>query len=74
MYSWFPRNRCAIAIILCIPPLIGCFVLLKLPASAGWGVVVSSWLVSVIILVRLLDNTDKSRLLVSLRHGLCCSV
>ncbi|TIA73177.1 putative MFS allantoate transporter [Aureobasidium pullulans] len=48
MYSWFPRNRCAIAIILCIPPLIGCFVLLKLPASAGWGVVVSSWLASCI--------------------------
>lgn len=53
MYSWFPRNRCAIAMILCIPPLIGCFLLLKLPASAGWGVVVSSWLVSVLITVRL---------------------
>ncbi|KAG9569686.1 hypothetical protein KCU79_g1475, partial [Aureobasidium melanogenum] len=43
-----PQRRCAIAIALCIPPLAGCLLLVKLPTSAGWGVVVSSWLASCI--------------------------
>lgn len=42
----FPRNRCAVALVLVIPPLVGCILLLKLPLSASWGVVVASWLVS----------------------------
>lgn len=43
----FPRSRSAVALSLMIPPLVGCILLLKLPIpDAGWGVIVSSWLVS----------------------------
>ncbi|OKL61766.1 hypothetical protein UA08_02466 [Talaromyces atroroseus] len=42
----FPKNRCAVVLVLIIPPLIGNILLLKLPISAGWGVIVASWLVS----------------------------
>ncbi|PYI00506.1 MFS general substrate transporter [Aspergillus sclerotiicarbonarius CBS 121057] len=43
-----PRNRCVVVIFLTIPPLIGNILLLKLPISAGWGLIMSSWLASCI--------------------------
>lgn len=41
-----PKNRCAVVLVLIIPPLIGNILLLKLQVSAGWGLIVASWLVS----------------------------
>ena len=41
-----PHNRCLVLILLCIPPLVGNLLLMKLPLSASWGLIVSSWLVS----------------------------
>lgn len=41
-----PNNRCLVLILLCIPPLVGNLLLMKLPLSASWGLIVSSWLVS----------------------------
>jgi hypothetical protein len=41
-----PRNRTLIALILCIPPLVGNVLLMKLSVDAGWGMIVASWLVS----------------------------
>ncbi|XHG08810.1 hypothetical protein AWENTII_011901 [Aspergillus wentii] len=43
-----PNNRSLIVIFLAIPPLVGNILLLKLPLSAGWGLIVSSWLASCI--------------------------
>jgi MFS family permease len=40
-----PRNRTAVAFVLCIPPLVGNVLLTKLTVSAGWGLIVASWLV-----------------------------
>ncbi|KAI0469788.1 major facilitator superfamily transporter [Xylariaceae sp. FL0804] len=47
----FPRNRCAVVLALCIPPLVGNVLLLKLSVSAGWGMIVASWLASCITAV-----------------------
>lgn len=44
----FPRNRTFIALALIVPPLIGCICLLKLSLTAGWGMIVASWLASCI--------------------------
>lgn len=44
----FPNRRCLIVIILITIPLVGCILLAKLPLSAGWGMIVASWLASVI--------------------------
>lgn len=44
----FPRNRSAIIMILVIIPFIGNILLLKLSLSTGWGMIVASWLASVI--------------------------
>ncbi|KAH8697810.1 putative allantoate permease [Talaromyces proteolyticus] len=44
----FPKNRCAVVMVLIIPPLVGNILLLKLPLAAGWGVIVASWLASLI--------------------------
>ena len=41
-----PNRRCLVIMFLSIPPLIGNVLLLKLPLSNGWGLIVSSWLVS----------------------------
>lgn len=41
-----PKNRTAVVLALIIPPLIGNILLLKFSLSAGWGLVVASWLVS----------------------------
>jgi MFS family permease len=40
-----PRNRTLVAFCLCIPPLVGNVLLMKLTVSAGWGLIVASWLV-----------------------------
>ncbi|KAF2099115.1 pantothenate transporter [Rhizodiscina lignyota] len=60
----FPKNRALVSIILIIPPLIGNVLLLKLPISAGWGVVIASWLSScisdiMVILLSLLASNVK---------------
>lgn len=44
----FPRKRSLIAMILVIIPFVGNILLLKLSLSAGWGMIVASWLASVI--------------------------
>ncbi|KAK2782168.1 hypothetical protein FQN52_001006 [Onygenales sp. PD_12] len=44
----FPKYRSAVVLLLIIPPLIGNFLLLKLPSSAGWGIIAASWLASCI--------------------------
>ncbi|KAJ5807978.1 major facilitator superfamily domain-containing protein [Penicillium riverlandense] len=46
-YLW-PNRRCAITIGLTIVPLTGIILLFVLPLSAGWGMIVASWLASVI--------------------------
>lgn len=43
-YLW-PNRRCAITIGLTIVPLTGIILLFALPLSAGWGMIVASWLV-----------------------------
>lgn len=43
-----PNNRCLVVISLTIPPIIGNILLLKLPLTAGWGLIISSWLASCI--------------------------
>ncbi|KAK1147334.1 hypothetical protein N8T08_001411 [Aspergillus melleus] len=44
----FPGRRSLIVMFLIIPPLIGNVLLLKLPLSAQWGLIVASWLASCI--------------------------
>ncbi|CAO2654488.1 Nn.00g112210.m01.CDS01 [Neocucurbitaria sp. VM-36] len=46
-----PRNRTLVVLVLIIPPLIGTVLLLKLSISAGWGMIVASWLSSCITAV-----------------------
>jgi hypothetical protein len=41
----FPKNRSLIVMILVVVPLVGNILLLKLSLSAGWGMIVASWLV-----------------------------
>ncbi|EEA28864.1 hypothetical protein TMatcc_002783 [Talaromyces marneffei ATCC 18224] len=43
-----PNNRTVVAFCLCIPPLVGNVLLMKLTVSAGWGLIVASWLSSCI--------------------------
>lgn len=43
----FPNKRCLIVMLLVTVPLIGNILLLKLSLSAGWGMIVASWLASV---------------------------
>ena len=43
-YLW-PNRRCAILIGLTIVPLTGVILLFALPLTAGWGMIVASWLV-----------------------------
>ncbi|EYE99853.1 pantothenate transporter [Aspergillus ruber CBS 135680] len=43
-----PNSRCLVVMSLAIPPLIGNILLLKLPLTAGWGLIVSPWLASCI--------------------------
>ncbi|KAL5002725.1 major facilitator superfamily domain-containing protein [Aspergillus recurvatus] len=43
-----PRQRTIVVVLLCIPPIIGNILMLVLPLSAGWGVIVSAWLASCI--------------------------
>lgn len=45
---FFPNRRCLIVMLLCIVPLVGCICLAVLPETAGWGVIVASWLACVI--------------------------
>ncbi|KAL4888015.1 major facilitator superfamily domain-containing protein [Aspergillus ambiguus] len=44
----WPNRRCAIIVGLTIIPLTGIILLFALPLSAGWGMIVASWLASVI--------------------------
>lgn len=44
VYLW-PNHRCAIVIGLTIVPLTGIILLFVLPLSAGWGMIIASWLV-----------------------------
>lgn len=44
----FPNKRCLIVMLLVAVPLVGNILLLKLSLSAGWGLIVASWLASVI--------------------------
>ncbi|KAE8374448.1 pantothenate transporter [Aspergillus bertholletiae] len=46
-YFW-PNRRCAVVIGLTVVPLTGIILLFALPLSAGWGMIVASWLASVI--------------------------
>ncbi|RDW64730.1 pantothenate transporter-2 [Coleophoma cylindrospora] len=46
-FLW-PNRRSLIVMILIIVPLVGNILLLKLSVSAGWGMIVASWLASVI--------------------------
>ncbi|PYH43758.1 MFS general substrate transporter [Aspergillus saccharolyticus JOP 1030-1] len=41
-----PQNRCLVVMVMTIPPLVGNILLLKLPLSAGWALIVASWLAS----------------------------
>ncbi|RWQ94080.1 major facilitator superfamily domain-containing protein [Paecilomyces variotii] len=43
-----PNKRCLVVIFLIIPPFVGNILLLRLPISAGWGLIVASWLSSII--------------------------
>ena len=45
---FFPNSRCVIVMLLSIVPLVGCILLTVLPTSAGWGMIIASWLASVI--------------------------
>lgn len=45
----FPQRRNLIVLLLCIVPLTGCILLTILPPlSSGWGIIIASWLASVI--------------------------
>ena len=44
----FPKNRSLIVMVLVIVPLVGNILLLKLSISAGWGLIVASWLVGTV--------------------------
>lgn len=44
--SILPKYRCLVLILVTIVPLVGNILLLKLPLSATWGLVASSWLAS----------------------------
>lgn len=44
----FPKYRALVACVFVLVPVVGCALLLKLPRSAGWGVIVTSWLGSCI--------------------------
>ncbi|KAF9889887.1 hypothetical protein FE257_006759 [Aspergillus nanangensis] len=60
----WPNNRCAIAIVLTIVPLLGIILLFALPLTVGWGMVVASWLASVmsnIISILLSLNASNTR-------------
>lgn len=41
---YFPNSRCIAGILLAAVPMLGSLLLLLLPASASWGIVVSTWL------------------------------
>ncbi|OJK01773.1 hypothetical protein ASPACDRAFT_1867479 [Aspergillus aculeatus ATCC 16872] len=41
-----PNNRCLVVMVMTIPPLVGNILLLKLPLTAGWALIVASWLAS----------------------------
>lgn len=43
---FFPKQRTLVVLVMIIPPLIGNVFLMKLDVTAGWGLVVASWLVS----------------------------
>jgi hypothetical protein len=43
---FFPRQRTLVVLVLILPPFIGTIFLYKLDTSAGWGLIVASWVVS----------------------------
>jgi hypothetical protein len=43
---FFPRQRTLVILVLILPPFIGTIFLYKLDKSAGWGLIVASWMVS----------------------------
>ena len=45
---FFPNRRSLIVLLISVIPLTGCILLTVLPTSAGWGMIVASWLASVI--------------------------
>lgn len=58
VYLW-PNRRCAIVIGLTIVPLTGIILLFVLPLSAGWGMIIASWLVRPITLLHSLQHPPK---------------
>ncbi|KPM43651.1 hypothetical protein AK830_g2867 [Neonectria ditissima] len=48
---FLPRQRTLVVLVLIIPPLIGNVFLMKLDVTAGWGLIVASWLVSRITVI-----------------------
>ncbi|KAK4505389.1 hypothetical protein PRZ48_003352 [Zasmidium cellare] len=45
---FFPNSRNLTVLLLSIVPLVGCILLTVLPVNSGWGMIVASWLASVI--------------------------
>ncbi|KAJ5900941.1 MFS general substrate transporter [Penicillium subrubescens] len=45
---FFPRQRTLVILVLILPPFIGTIFLYKLDTSAGWGLIVASWVASCI--------------------------
>ncbi|KAF7194098.1 putative transporter [Pseudocercospora fuligena] len=45
---FFPNRRSLVVLCITVVPLVGCILLTVLPLSAGWGMIVASWLASVI--------------------------
>ncbi|KAL3476893.1 major facilitator superfamily domain-containing protein [Aspergillus californicus] len=44
----FPQRRTFVVVLLTIPPIVGNILMLVLPLSSGWGLIVSAWLASCI--------------------------
>lgn len=64
-----PRNRTAVAFCLCMPPLVGNVLLMKLTVSAGWGLIVASWLVCLPFSLHISDMLTRLSHPASQHHG-----
>lgn len=56
----FPKQRALVIVVLAIPPIIGNVLMLVLPLSAQWGLIVAAWLVSPLMhrVLRAKNQTD----------------
>lgn len=52
----FPNNRTLVTMALIIPPLVGNVLLMQLSLDAGWGMIVSAWLVSMLLSISYVDR------------------